>query len=552
MKAIAHAFFVVPALFFSVWPCVANGIIKREILAVYNSREEPGPSDSRLHKFLELPLNHLGYSVHYQDAQDPLPDAVEAGRRFAAVVTWFVDQGTVTRAYLRWASSVSRSGAKLIILGRVGGDETGQDLDLANDILGQLGLRYTGDYISSTAGVRLLSSDVTAFDFEAKLGNDFRAFPVSVVAKPDVVPILEVGIAGEDSRRLILAATSAGGGYATLDYEMRHDRNADCIRWLLNPFIFLQRALGRSRWPIPDVTTVSGRRLYFSHIDGDGWNNGTRDTRPASDQKLAAEVLLDDLIAPYPELPVTIAPIASDLMVGEGRGGSLESGAIAQRLFALSQVEVGSHTLTHPFDWSFFADYDRSREVGVITKAESGADTRVINWFNRLLRGDKALISGSADTPRAFMSEPFDLQKEVERAIEVTEQFAPEGKRVRLYQWSGNARPFADAIKQARLSGLRNINGGDSRFDADFPSVAYVAPISRQVGEERQIYAVNSNENTYTNDWTGPFYGYQNLDKTLANTEEPRRLKGFNVYYHVYSAERRASLDAVRAMLDLA
>ena len=255
---------------------------------------------------------------------------------------------------------------------------------------------------------------------------------------------------------------------------------------------------------------------------------------------------------PYPELPVTIAPIASDLMVGEGRGGSLESGAIAQRLFALSQVEVGSHTLTHPFDWSFFADYDRSREVGVITKAESGADTRVINWFNRLLRGDKALISGSADTPRAFMSEPFDLQKEVERAIEVTEQFAPEGKRVRLYQWSGNARPFADAIKQARLSGLRNINGGDSRFDADFPSVAYVAPISRQVGEERQIYAVNSNENTYTNDWTGPFYGYQNLDKTLANTEEPRRLKGFNVYYHVYSAERRASLDAVRAMLDLA
>jgi len=27
------------------------------------------------------------------------------------------------------------------------------------------------------------------------------------------------------------------------------------------------------RLPVPDVTTLDGRRMYFSHIDGDGWNN---------------------------------------------------------------------------------------------------------------------------------------------------------------------------------------------------------------------------------------------------------------------------------------
>ena len=48
------------------------------------------------------------------------------------------------------------------------------------------------------------------------------------------------------------------------------------------------------------------------------------------------------------------------------------------------------------------------------------------------------------------------------------------------------------------------MNGGDLRFDSEYSSVAYVAPLARTVGREHQIYSVNSNENTYTNGWTGP------------------------------------------------
>ena len=93
------------------------------------------------------------------------------------------------------------------------------------------------------------------------------------------------------------------------------------------------------------------------------------------------------------------------------------------------------------------------------------------------------------------------------------------------------------------------MNGGDPRYDSEYPSLAYLKPLSRLAGSERQIYAVNSNEMIYTNDWKGPFDGYAKLKETLDRTEAPRRLKGINVYYHMFSAEKAASLEAVRGHL---
>jgi hypothetical protein len=92
---------------------------------------------------------------------------------------------------------------------------------------------------------------------------------------------------------------------------------------------------------------------------------------------------------------------------------------------------------------------------------------------------------------------------------------------------------------------MHNINGGDSRFDSDFPSYAFVAPIGRQVGQYRQIYSTNSNENTYTDLWRGRYYAFRFLRETLERTESPRRVRAANVYYHMYSGERLAALRAL-------
>jgi hypothetical protein len=161
-------------------------------------------------------------------------------------------------------------------------------------------------------------------------------------------------------------------------------------------------------------------------------------------------------------------------------------------------------------------------------------------------------IAGSDDLPRSFLKNPFDLGSEVLGSLKIAEGLAPPGKKAMIYQWSGDTSPFEGAIAATRRAGVRNMNGGDSRFDREFPSVAYVPAIARSVGKERQIYAANSNENTYTNDWTGPYYGFFMLQETLRNTEAPRRLKPFNLYYHMYSGEKPAALAAVKHFLDMA
>jgi polysaccharide biosynthesis protein PelA len=111
--------------------------------------------------------------------------------------------------------------------------------------------------------------------------------------------------------------------------------------------------------------------------------------------------------------------------------------------------------------------------------------------------------------------------------------------------WTGNTRPFEAAIRQTRQAGLFNINGGDSRFDDEYPSYAWLSPIGRSVGDERQIFAANSNENTYTELWSARYHGFRFLVHTVENTEHPLRVKPFNLYYHMYSGERTASLKAL-------
>lgn len=43
----------------------AAELVRREILAVYDGREEPRPDQTRIHRFAEMPLNHLGLVVTY-------------------------------------------------------------------------------------------------------------------------------------------------------------------------------------------------------------------------------------------------------------------------------------------------------------------------------------------------------------------------------------------------------------------------------------------------------------------------------------------------------
>jgi polysaccharide biosynthesis protein PelA len=224
-------------------------------------------------------------------------------------------------------------------------------------------------------------------------------------------------------------------------------------------------------------------------------------------------------------------------------------------------VEVASHSYSHPYKWSFFENYDRKLEERLVSPDETEwtavLGDRVRRIARRLFPGfsrknEAESFKPEEDPPRAYSEFPFDLDQEIGGSIAAAEELAPEGKRATVYLWSGGAEPFEEAIARTRRLRLRNLNGGDSRFDPDYPSITYLAPISRTAGTQRQIYAGNSNDYIYITDGQGRDHGFLHLNATIAATESPRRLKAVNVYYHMYAGERPAQLAAVRHHLDAA
>ncbi len=564
LSVLVHIAFCI-ALFLTLLPPVADAgeteamakPILRTILAVYDSKAEGPPHQSRLHKLAEMPLNHLGYMLDYVDVNTPLPTG-EALARYRAVITWFVEPLADPAAYVKWLEPATASGLSYMMLGEIAPRETDEMMGAINRILAPLGLIHGGTFIDLTYKSKVRAADAAVIGFEQKLDKALPGFPLMLQTSPSMTPHLTIDTDTPAGRRTaVVVGTNARGGFAAQNYTVVLEPNTDRLQWVINPFTFFAKCLGDERFPIPDVTTISGRRIYFSQIDGDGWNNlseveGYR-------QALSSEVVLRELIEPFPDLPVSVGLIAGD--VQPLLGGNPAGAAIARRLYALPQVEVASHTHTHPYNWSFFETYDRAREESLIKNYHS-PDQPVRERITAALaraagrtvtdqRYDP-YVAGSDDLPRTYLKAPFDLEKEVFGALKISENFAPAGKRAKLYLWSGDATPFEAAVAATRRIGVRNMNGGDSRFDPEYPSVAYVPSIARPVGRDRQIYAVNSNENTYTNDWTGPYNGQAMLVNTLRNTDSPRRLKGFDLYYHMYSGEKQAALRTVRGLLTLA
>ena len=530
--------------------------VRREILAVYDSREEPRPDQTRIHRFAEMPLNHLGFVVTYWDVNAGFPGA-ERTANVRGVITWF--RRTPPPLFYLWGREQVRQGVRMVVLGDGGLPSGNTAFADANRLFAEIGFGLSGGLVDLTYGARILHRDAL-IGFERPLDPVLPAFPIVGTFGADVSSHLVLEHREGD---LVLASsvviTSSRGGYAANGYFVYEEPGTGRTKWIIDPFAFFQKAFGVETMPIPDVTTLSGRRIWFSHIDGDGWNNVSRVEAYRDKPTIAATVILRELIAPYPDLPVAIGVIGADI---DEKYGTPEAGRqTARDLYLLPQVEVATHSYTHPYQWSFFENYDRALEERLIgpdeTEWKAVLGERMRRLAKRLFpgltrKGEAESKIVEDDPPRAYSDFPFDLDQEIRGAITAAEEVAPEGKHGTLYLWSGGAEPFEGAIARTRRLGLRNLNGGDSRFDADYPSISYLSPISRAAGAERQIYAGNANDYIYITDGNGRDHGFLHLEATVNATETPRRLKPINVYYHMFAGERAAQLAGVRHHLDSA
>ena len=463
---------------------------------------------------------------------------------------------------MQWADEVASSGRKFIIFGNAGGISNFEADLLTNKLLAHQGLKLGFGFVEDTFYARYGQVDEKMVGFERALPRILPGFDEYLVIDDRTKVHLSAVYRGlSNQHETPLISTHPNGAYIQSGYDFYFHQELNKKNWIINPFQLFETLFKDTRFPIPDATTRAGQRMYFSHIDGDGWNNVSFLDRYKGQNITSARVMLEELIRPYRDLPVTVGVVTGDF--DNQIGGSAESANIAREIFAEPQVEVGSHTHSHPFFWGFYKKYSRKKEMEKIAQNRAinqKADTpglvdAVIPTLKKATNREKNrdyIAGGAKAMPRAFMKMPFSLEGDLTGSMELAEALAPEGKKAMLMQWTGDTKPFEAAVRITREFGVMNINGGDPRYDLNHPSHIYLSPLSRIVGSERQIYAAASNENTYTNDWTGPYYGFKSLAETLDRTETPRRLKPFNLYYHTYSAEREAAIKAVLSHLDRA
>ena len=556
--------------------------VPRTILAFYDgSNPTRLPWFTLVHKLAEMPLNHLGLVVRYHERTAPLPTLAEmADVRGVLLWTDFADLPAPNQ-FIQWSIKAINAGKRFVVIDvppfkHTGGAVVPQQLVAL--FWKKLGLRRGAQWVKRTHGLHFRVRDPEMMDYERNLGGLALSYQERIATDNTLRVHLSIRGDGGPANDSLLVVTGPVGGYAAKSAALFNPQE-DFIQWHLDPFLFFRLAFATDRLPKPDATTLSNRRIFYSHIDGDGWRNLSEIKKYRKTKASSAKVILQEVVKKYPDLPVTIAPIAGDLDLRWY--GSPKTRKVAKKMFAYPHVEAGSHTYSHPLLWDFFADGDAAKERPFLKKYPPRGDSLLsgsllerlgfrdknrhpqmdtARW-NRIpvrKKDQREVGLGKLElvhdyrVPRAYAVQPFDLNLEITGSANHITRLLPQGKRVAVIQWSGNCLPFQKAVATVRRGGMTNLNGGDTRFDGAFPSVAWVSPLGRRVGVEWQSYASASNENTYTNLWTDHFFGFKYLLDTVRNTETPRRLKPFNIYYHIYSGDKLASLNALLGNLDYA
>jgi hypothetical protein len=556
MKRMAALLVLVAAFFVTAGAWAQGKPVPRTILAFYDGELDSDVRFTAIHKVFEMPLNHLGLVVSYHDLRQPLPQNLEGVR---GAIVWFSgDVMPNPLEFIAWCHRLLDAGGKLALNGGLGmaNDRRGKPTptETINELLQRIGVLYDERHIEFTQDVRIIRKDRALLEFETTLPRQLPAYDRIIKVDPKTQAHFIVREGNDSATDAVLVSTHPNGGMIVGDLVHRGDFTTPVKQLYVNPFQYLRLVFATDEVPKPDTTTLVGRRIYYSHIDGDGWRSQTQVKEYAQRRAMAAEVILREVAEAFPDLPVTVAPIVGDL--DPAWFGSEQSQALAREFFRLPHVEMGSHTWSHPFDWGFFADGDATKEVSLLKRYprrpggnDEDAWLSIIREAGRkpatTFDGKVAGSEGAYTVPRAYAVKPFDLQLEVKGSIDFLNAMAPPGKQVTLLQWSGNCLPWENAIVATYQAGVLNLNGGDSRFDRERPSYTSVASIGRKLPRGIQIYASNANENVYTELWTDRFFGFAFLPQTWRNTESPIRVKPKNLYYHMYSGEKMASLRAL-------
>lgn len=499
----------------SLAPAAAE-LVPRRVLVLYDASAGAGPDDNIVAQGFQMVLDYYGLVPYYRDvASQALPEDAAMADTCAVITALGQNSVRKPRPYLPWLLRQMQAGRRVVILGHLGVSQA-QGADLGD--VGRLSQAVFAELGAAPASLKGL--DQRAFRHGRKLPGliDFeRALPPQPVvtslfeargpALKSYVSLTHPSRPGQEFPAVFIGPV---GGFAAEHHIYWEEPGGDNRRkWYLDPFAFLEEALGLKGRIVPDVTTLNGLRLAFSHVDADGFAGFSR----VDGKSMCAEMLRDRIYKRF-NFPVTLSLIVADVdtKIATDPKRARQAQDVARELFRMPNIEPGSHTYSHPFFWN----------------EDSKTKTRYENRF-----------------PYKIPGYTFSEAQEIDGSIRFISSLSPPDKPCRVLQWSGDCRPTARQIARIDDLGLLNINGGDTMLDAKNNSLTSVSPMFRVVGARIQTYTAMANENVMTNLWTGPFYGYRSVMETIRRTGSPRRLKPIDIYYHFFSGEHAASVKAL-------
>ena len=473
--------------------------LPRKVLMLYDREKVGSLYFSTVHTLLATPLEYMGYVPIYHDiSSEGLPDAQLRGAYAAVAIA--AQEPIQHSGFQDWMETQINDGLPLIALGHPG-------FNIDQEIAEKLGLGIVGDIDKHSAKVTHLSSMIA---YEKGLPPRVDGFAAYLQNRSDLNEV-HLTYSDADSNSVDPVISGPWGAMALHPAAFISDHDGIAY-WLIDPFEFLGKALGNSPIPMPDVTTENGKRLFFAHIDGDALPSWAE----LPGRRLGAEVIKEEVLEHY-QLPHTVSIVEGEMTEFPQHIDRLpRMYQTARDIFAMPNIEIATHTYSHPFKWQKVAGHEGSGKYNLNIPGYQFSPERE--------------AAGSADF--------------------INRNLAPEGKKTEVFLWSGDALPSERMLAAVKKSGLINLNGGNTRVTRSEPALSLVSPMARPVGDHLQVYAPIMNENVYTNDWLGPFDGYRRVIETLEMTEHPRRLKPINIYYHFYIGTKTASLRSLHEVYD--
>jgi len=477
--------------------------LRRNILILFNASafKEHNAIYSDVHLSISMPLEHFGYvPILYDISKEELPKRVED--KYHSVIIWSNGQTKNDSKIYAWSKTLKEKGLKILFFNNFIFTKNSENLKEFD--------------ISIKENSVTLNSNVTTTyhngykPYEIPASVDYEA---ELIIPKNAKPIIQTTYS--KSVKSTPIAITSWGGYALSSAFLLDINNVS--HWSINPFKFLKEALRLDDIPMPDPTTEAGRRILFVHIDGDGFVEHVRMEK----ELLSTEYLIKHIYSKY-KFPQTVSLIQGEMQyLFPELTKRMEK--IARELYKIPWIQPASHTLSHPFFWA----------KAVLPK---NASPKVGKHFHLPLKGYR-----------------FSLEKETIGSVTYALSFAPKYKqKEKLLFWSGDCQPTRDILAYVEREGLLTLNGGDTTVQKKNPNLSFIAPFGIERGEYWQIYTAQQNENVYTHDWTGPFWGFKNVIETYKMTNKPYRLKPINLYYHLYSGSKLASFHALKQVYEWA